>query len=142
VWQRYEGTIKPATERARQSLWFSFYGEEKDAGYTRTRMHGLRGPNGHNYAAFSVWMRDDQRDGSPNSTATWIVDGWGIPVARASGNVDIYGTSDSDGDGIDEVITSNGLIRWDGSKWVIPVVYVEEPCMLRRMTSPPPGWRP
>ena len=87
-------------------------------------------------------MHDDQRDGSPNSTATWIIDGWGNPVARFNGNVDIYGTSDGNGDGIDEVITSNGLIRWNGMAWTMPTVYVEEPCMLRRVTSPPPGWRP
>lgn len=142
VWTRYEGIVKPATERARLSLWFSFYGDTRDAGWGKLKLWGVRGPNGHNYAAFSVWMRDDQRDGSPNSTATWIIDGWGNPVARANGNVDIYGTSDSDGDGIDEVITSNGLIRWDGQKWSVPEVYVEEPCMLRRVTSPPSGWRP
>lgn len=142
VWTRYEGIVKPATERARSSLWYSFYGQTRDAGFNKAKMFGVRGPNGHNYAVFSVWMHDDQRDGSPNSTATWIVDGWGTPVVRANGNVDIYGTSDSDGDGIDEVITSNGLIRWNGSAWTMPKVYVEEPCMLRRVTSPPPGWRP
>jgi hypothetical protein len=142
VWTRYEGIVKPSTERARSSLWYSFYGETRDAGWNKLKMFGLRGPNGHNYAVFSVWMRDDQRNGAPNSTATWIIIGWGIPVAQANGNVDIYGTSDSDGDGIDEVITSNGLIRWDGQKWSVPEVYVEEPCMLRRVTAPPPGWRP
>jgi hypothetical protein len=142
VWTRYEGIVKPSTERARLSLWFSVFGDTRDAGYNKLKMYGVRGPNGINYAAFSVWMRDDQRDGSPNTTATWIIDGWGNPVWRANGNVDIYGTSDSDADGIDEVITSNGLIRWNGTAWSMPDVYVEEPCMLRRVTSPPPGWRP
>jgi hypothetical protein len=142
VWTRYEGIVKPSTERARLSLWFSVFGETRDAGWNKLKMFGVRGPNGHNLAVFSVWMRDDQRDGSPNSTATWLIDGWGIPVARFNGNVDIYGTSDSNGDGIDEVITSNGLIRWNGTQWTMPAVYVEEPCMLRRVTSPPPGWRP
>lgn len=142
VWARYEGIVKPSTERARLSLWFSFYGDTRDAGWNKLKLYGVRGPNSHNYAVFSVWMRDDQRDGSPNSTATWIIDGWGSPVARFNGNVDIYGTSDGNGDGIDEVITSNGLIRWDGQQWRMPEVYVEEPCMLRRVTSPPPGWRP
>ena len=142
VWQRYETKIKPSTERARSSLWFSFYGDSRDAGWGRTKMFGLRGPNGHNYGVFSIWMRDDQRDGTPNSTATWIVNAWGHPVARAEGNVDIYGTYDSDGDGIDEVITSSGLIRWDGSQWGVPAVYVDEPCMLHRVMAPPPGWRP
>jgi len=142
VWARYEAKRAPTTERARSALWFSFYGNDRDAGFGRTRIFGLRGPNGHHYGVFSVWMRDDQSDGTPNTTATWIVDAWGRPVHRANGNLDIYGTSDADGDGIDEVITSNGLVRWTGSSWSTPTVYVEEPCMLRRVMPAPPGWRP
>lgn len=142
VWHRYESTIKPGTERSRASLYLSFFGDKDDAGWGRTKMIGIRGPDGHNYGVFSIWMRDDQRDGSPNTTTTWVVNAWGYPVARAEGNLDIYGTSDSDGDGVDEVITSGGLIRWDGQKWGFPRVYVEEPCLLRRVTSPPPGWSP
>jgi hypothetical protein len=142
VWKVYNDRIKPATERAYAFLWYSFFRDEQDAGWGKTKLWGVRGPNGRNYAAFSVWMRDDSKDGTPNTTATWIMDGWGIPVARATGNVDIYGTSDSDGDGIDEVVTSSGLIRWNGTQWVFPTVYSDEPCLARRVLPPPPGVRP
>lgn len=142
AYARYEAKRAPSTDRAKAALWNSFYGNGRDAGYDRTTMLGVRGPNGHNYAVFSIWLRDDQSDGTPNTTATWIVDGWGRPVFRANGNLDLYGTSDGDGDGIEEVVTSNGLIRWTGTAWSMPTVYVEEPCMLHRVMPAPAGWRP
>ena len=142
VYQRYRIKRNPTTERADARLWLSFFDDTRDAGLGGAKMIGVRGPGGYNYAVFSVWMRDDQSDGTPNTTATWVVNGWGIPVARSNGNVDIYGTSDSDGDGIDEVVTSAGLVRWDGERWAFPEVYRDEPCMLRRVMSPPPGVTP
>lgn len=141
VWSRYETRKQPATDRARASLWYSFFGTTQDAGWGRTRIHGLRGPGGHHYGVFSIWMRDDL-EGTPNTTTTWIVNAWGWPVMRVDGNMDIYGTYDTNGDGIDEVITSNGLIRWTGDHWAAPTVYVEEPCMLHRVMPAPAGWRP
>ncbi|HPF62377.1 MAG: hypothetical protein KC544_03735 [Gemmatimonadetes bacterium] len=142
VWQRYEAKYSPMTDRQRATMYYNFHSDSLDAGWHRTRLWGVNGPDGHRYAVFSVWMRDDQTDGTANTTATWVVNGWGYPVARATGNVDIYGVSDSDGDGIDEVVTSAGLIRWDGNAWRLPEVYRDEPCMLHRVTGPPPGWRP
>jgi hypothetical protein len=68
------------------------------------RFH-VRGPDGHNLAVFSFWLRDDYQDGTPNTTGTWLVNGWGFPVVTMRGNVDLYGTVDSNGDGIDEVVT-------------------------------------
>jgi hypothetical protein len=142
VWQRYADKLQPKSEREHASLWYSFHTEKKDALWSRIRPIGVRGPNGHNYAVFSVWLRDDQKDGTPNTTGTWVVDAWGRPVARASGNVDIYGTTDADGDGVEEVVTSSGLIRFDGVAWRIPTVYPDEPCLLHRVMPAPPGWRP
>lgn len=142
VWRIYNDRIKPGTERAYAFLWYSFFRDEQDAGWSKTKLWGLRGPEGRNYAVFSVWMRDDSKDGTPNTTATWIIDGWGMPVARAPGNVDIYGVTDSNGDNIDEVVTSSGLIRWNGIAWSFPTVYSDEPCMTRRVLPPPPGVRP
>lgn len=142
VWQRYVTKMQPGTEREQASLWYSFHTEAKDALWSRIRMIGVRGPGGHNYGVFSVWLRDDQKDGSANTTGTWVVDAWGRPVARAPGNVDIYGVTDGDGDGVEEVVTSAGLIRWEDGGWRFPNVYRDEPCLLRRVTDPPPGWRP
>lgn len=141
VWHRYETKYAPMTERQHATLYYNFHTDSLDAGWRRIKLWGIHGPDGHNYAVFSAWLRDDQTDGSANTTATWIVNGWGYPVARAPGNVDIYGVSDADGDGIDEVVTSAGVILWDGSEWRFPQVYRDEPCMLHRVTDPPPGWQ-
>ncbi len=142
VWQRYVTVMQPVSDRESASLWWNFYTDAKDALWSRLKFWGLRGPNGHNYAVFSVWLRDDHKDGTLNTTATWIVDGWGRVVARHDGNVDIYGVTDADGDGIDAVITSSGLIAWENGAWQFPSVYNDEPCLLHRVTGPPPGWRP
>lgn len=142
VWTRYDAKYSPMTDRQRATLYYNVYSDSLDAGWHRVKLWGVRGPNGHNYAVFTVWMRDDQTDGTDNTTSTWVVNAWGYPVARRHGNVDIYGVTDSDGDGVDEVATSAGLIRWDGTEWLIPEVYRDEPCMLHRVTSPPPGWSP
>ncbi len=142
AWQRYNTRIAPKTEREYAFLWYAFHTEAKDAGWERMQRYGVRGPNGHTYAVFSFWLRDDSRDGTPNTTGTWVVDAWGRPVARAEGNVDVYGTVDGDGDGVEDIVTSSGLIRWDGREWVFPTVYSDEPCLARRMGTPPPGVRP
>lgn len=142
AWQRYLAATKPKTERAYAFLWYSFHTDSLDSGHGTRTLLGVRGPGGHNLAVFSYWLRDDYNDGTPNTTGTWLVDGWGIPVAKMSGNVDIYGTVDSDNDGIDEVVTSAGTIRWNGSRWLMPTVYSDEPCLARKVMSPPNGTQP
>ena len=142
AWQRYLAATKPKTERAYAFLWYSFHTDSLDSGHGTRTLLGVRGPGGHNLAVFSYWLRDDYNDGTPNTTGTWLVDGWVFPVAKMSGNVDIYGTVDSDGDGIDEVVTSAGTIRWNGSRWLMPTVYSDEPCLARKVMSPPTGTRP
>ena len=142
AWQRYLAATKPKTERAYAFLWYSFHTDSLDSGHGTRTLIGVRGPGGRNLAVFTYWLRDDYNDGTPNTTGTWLVDGWGFPVARMSGNVDIYGTVDSDRDGIDEVVTSAGTIRWDGTRWLMPTVYSDEPCLARRVMSPPTGTRP
>lgn len=139
---RYKSAIKPKTERAEGFLYYSFYSDSLDAGFGKKQFFGVRGPGGYNLAVYSAWLRDDYPDGTPNTTGTWIVDGWGTPVARSDGNVDIYGTVDADRDGIDEIVTSSGLIRWDGSRWKFPTVYSDEPCLAHKVMTPPRGVRP
>lgn len=142
AWLRYLAATKPKTERAYAFLWYNFHTDSLDSGHGTRPFLGVRGPGGHNLAVFSYWLRDDYSDGTPNTTGTWLVDGWGFPVARMSGNVDLYGTVDSDADGIDEILTSAGTIRWDGSRWLMPTVYSDEPCLARQVMSPPTGARP
>jgi hypothetical protein len=143
AFQRYRAVVAPKTERSADYLRSDFFQPTNDAGWTRKQMIGVRGPDGHNYGVVSFWLRDDYPYGrGSNTTGTWIVNAWGYPVARAPGNVDIYGTVDADGDGIEEVVTSSGMIRWDGTQWRIPPVYSDEPCLARRVMSPPPGAKP
>ncbi|MEO5799249.1 MAG: hypothetical protein ABIZ70_15615 [Gemmatimonadales bacterium] len=139
---RYKTAINPKTERAAGFLFYSFYSDSLDAGFRKKQLFGVRGPGGFNLAVYSAWLRDDYADGTPNTTGTWIIDGWGNPIARSDGNVDIYGTVDADKDGIDEIVTSSGLIRWDGSRWRFPPVYADEPCLFHKVMAPPRGVRP
>lgn len=138
-WQAYLAYRKPASERAAEYMWKDFWGPKDDARFSQLRMFGLRGTEGRTYTAFSFAMRDDY-PAAPNTARTWVVDAWGHPVASAVGNIDLYGTVDDHG--VDAVLTSSGLIRWDGTQWQIPPVYSEEPCLYRRTMPLPPGARP
>lgn len=138
-WQRYLGFRKLTSDRAVNYLHNDFWGTSNDARWGVTKFYGIHGPNGHNYAAFSFAMRDDYPD-APNTARTWIVDSWGFPVATVVGNIDIYGTVDDHG--VDAVVTSSGLIRWDGSQWRFPPVYSEEPCLYHKTMPLPPGAHP
>ena len=139
AWLRYVAYRKPDGERAREYMRTDFWGPNGDARYGQLRMFGLRGPEGRTYTAFSFAVRDDRPD-TPNTTRTMVVDAWGFPVATAVGNLDLYGTL-RDGD-TDAILTSSGLIRWDGKQWQIPPVYSEEPCLYHRTMPIPPGARP
>jgi hypothetical protein len=136
AWQTYLAYRKPETDRAKEFMWRDFWGPKDDGRYAQLPMYGLRGPEGRTYTAFSFAMRDDRPD-APNTTRILVVDAWGYPVATAVGNIDLYGTV-PDG-ATDAVLTSSGLIRWDGKQWQIPPVYSEEPCLYHRTMPLPPG---
>jgi hypothetical protein len=139
AWLRYVAYRKPADDRSREYMRADFWGPNGDARYGQLRMFGLKGTEGRTYTAFSFAVRDDRPD-APNTTRTMVVDAWGFPVATALGNLDLYGTV-RDGD-TDAVLTSSGLIRWDGKQWRIPPVYSEEPCLYHRTMPIPAGARP
>ena len=139
AFQRYLDVARPDSPRAVEGQRRDFYSQHGDAGFNRLALTGVRGPGGYRYAVLSFWLHDDYRDRRPNTTGTWIVNSWGYPIAKIASNVDVYGTVDADGDGIDEVVTSSGLIRWDGTQWQFPTVYTEEPCLAHRIFDPPAG---
>lgn len=141
TWKTYLQTLGTLSVRGEEYQRRSFFLEENDAGWSRQRPVAVNGPGGHQYMAFSSWLYDDHTDGRPNTTRTWLVNSWGWPVASSLGKVDIYGTTDTNGDGIDEIITSAGMIRWDGSTWQFPPIYEDEPCLAHEILPPPPGWR-
>ncbi len=142
TWTRYLATLGPLSEPGFAYQWNTFYRETRDGGWAQQALIDLVGPGGYRYAVFSTWLYDDHRDGTPNTTRTWIVNAWGWPVAVAPGKFDIYGTVDVDGDGIEEVATSAGLIRWLDGAWRFPPLYEDEPCLAHRIMPAPPGWRP
>ena len=139
AFQRYLEVARPTSPRAVEGQREAFFSARGDAGFGKMTLIGVRGPGGYRYAALSYWLHDDYRDRRPNTTGTWIVNSWGYPVAKMDGNVDIYGTVDANHDGIDEIVTSSGLIRWDGAQWRFPKVYNEEPCLAHKIYDPPPG---
>ena len=139
AWRRYLDYRKLASPRAIDYQHADFWGPNNDARWGTTRVFGVRGPNGRNYAAFSFAFRDDYPD-QPNTARTWIVDSWGFPVGSVVGNIDIYGTVNDHG--IDAVVTSSGLIRWDGTQWRFPEVYSEEPCLYHQTMPLPTGAHP
>lgn len=141
TWRAWLASMPPRTDRQVAYLRGMFWGARTDAGYAKQQHFGVMGPGNRRVAVFSTWLHDDHDDGRQNTTGTWVVDGWGTVLARAPGKVDIYGTTDPDGDGIEDVVTSRGVIYWDGTAWRFPAVYSEEPCLLHQVMSPPPGRR-
>jgi hypothetical protein len=133
VWQRYLAAMQPATDRHTATLWYDYFGDDGDAGWSEVPMVGLREPGGHLGGVLTFWLHDDRDDPSQNTTGTWIVDAWGIPLARAAGNLDLHGTVDTDADGVEEIVTAGGLIEYRDGIWHFPPAYSEEPCLARRM---------
>jgi hypothetical protein len=139
TWQRWREALSPLTEREEATRWYRFYGDSLDAGWHKIRALEITGPEGRPLTVFSAWLNDDHQDGTPNTAATWVVNSWGYVVARSAGHIDIYGATDVDSDGIQEVVSSRGVIRWNGSTWLFPKIYSEEPCLMRQVMGPPPG---
>jgi len=86
----------------------------------------------------SYWLHRRYRDRRPTDRHL-DRHSWGYRWRDGRRNVDIYGTVDANHDGIDEIVTSSGLIRWDGAQWRFPKVYSEEPCLAHKIYDPPPG---
>jgi hypothetical protein len=139
AYQAYVAFRKPASVYASDYMHNDFWGSDNDARFGKLRMFGVVGPGGRQYTALTFALRDDYPN-TPNTMRTWIVDSWGYPVASLPSNIDLYGTVD-DG-GIDAVLTSSGLIRWDGTQWRMPRVYSEEPCLYHRTMPLPAGAHP
>ncbi len=140
AWIRYSTANAPPNERRAAMLWWDFFGDSADAGWRKTKLFGVHGPNGADLAVFTFWLHDDPKDGSHNTTGIWIVDDSGRKVAGSQRSADIYGTVNIKG--VDAIVTSSGLIQWNGSEWRFPTVYDEEPCLAHRVMTPPTGSRP
>jgi hypothetical protein len=138
-WQKWRAHIDPQSERALDYLHTDFWEADGEARWNKVKIFGVHGPDGRTYAALSFAMHDDYGD-APNTARTWVVDAWGYPVAGVNAQLDIYGVV-NDG-GSDAVVTSSGLIRWDGTQWRFPAVYSEEPCLFHETMPVPAGHTP
>ncbi|MGH7583338.1 MAG: hypothetical protein ACREL5_08955 [Gemmatimonadales bacterium] len=139
AWQKWRDHINPQSDRALNYLNADFWEADGEARWNKVRIFGVHGPNGKMYAAFSFAMHDDYRD-APTTARTWVVDAWGFPVAGVNAQLDIYGVVDDGGK--DAIVTSSGLIRWDGITWRFPAVYSEEPCLYHETMPVPAGYSP
>ncbi len=137
AWTHYRDFLKPASPHALDYLHTDFWGGGDDAGWRAVKMFGVHGADGRAYTALSFAFRDDYPN-TPTTARTWVVDAWGVPVAEINSDIDIYGTVDDHGG--DAIVTSSGLIRWDGTHWEFPPVYSEEPCLYHQVMDPPANW--
>jgi hypothetical protein len=83
-------------------------------------IYSLRGPGGVALAFFSVSLNDDPSDHGQNTKFSMLASLQGTILARSADTYTVYGIADIDGDGIDEIVTDAGIIRWDGHSWKLP----------------------
>ncbi len=80
----------------------------------------LRGPGGTSLQFVSVSLDDDPGDHDNSTKATLILDPRGTPVLNVPRYFRAIAVADLDGDGVSEVLTDSGIIRWDGRAWRLP----------------------
>lgn len=88
---------------------------------SRRRILQFRGPNGSvlHYATFDLEVIDVPAGAVPEKSlySRQIVADDGTVVANLPGAERMVGTTDTDGDGVDELVLENGLVTWDGRGW-------------------------
>jgi hypothetical protein len=83
-------------------------------------IYSLQGPGGAALAFFSVNLNDDPSDHGQTTRFSMLASLQGVILARSANTYTVYGIADVDGDGIDEIVTDAGIIRWDGHSWKLP----------------------
>ncbi len=89
-------------------------------GGSNSPIYSLRGPGGVALAFFSVSLNDDPSDHGQTTQFSMLASLQGTILVRSADTYTVYGISDVDGDGIDEIVTETGIIRWDGHRWKLP----------------------
>ncbi len=88
---------------------------------SRRRILRFRGPNGSalHYATFDLEVIGKPSGAVPELSlySRQIVSDGGAVLANLPGAQRMVGTTDSDGDGVDELVLENGLVTWDGREW-------------------------
>ena len=91
------------------------------AQHSQRRILQFRGPRGSvlHYATFDLEVIDDPAGAVPEKSlySRQIVSDSGTVLANLPGAERMVGTTDADGDGVDELVLENGLVTWDGRGW-------------------------
>ncbi|HZI99031.1 MAG TPA: LamG domain-containing protein [Gemmatimonadaceae bacterium] len=82
----------------------------------------VRGPGGAPVFVTSIQLGDDLSDHNGNTRLLLIVGARGNVLARRDGSFNILTVGDTNGDGVDEIILSEGIVGWSGKHWMIPAV--------------------
>lgn len=89
--------------------------------HSRLRILQFRGPNGSvlHYATFDLEVVDIPAGAVPEKSlySRQIVSDSGTVLANLPGAERMVGTTDTNGDGVDELVLENGLVTWDGRAW-------------------------
>jgi hypothetical protein len=85
------------------------------------RILQFRGPNGSalHYVTFNLEVIGKPAGAVPELSlySRQVVSDSGTVLANLPGAERMVGTTDTDGDGVDEVVLENGLVTWDGRGW-------------------------
>ena len=94
-------------------------GELSSAAAGEVQVVELRGVQGSVYLA---QVRADQDDfyGYYNTQHTWVLDAQGDVLVASEGYRTVHAVVDTDGDGGEEVVMPNGILYWDGTRWILP----------------------
>jgi len=99
----------------------TLYGESGYGTLTAESLIAFIGPKGQKLYFVSGNLNDDLNDYTGTHTRiTWILNANGQVLFRESGGHFALVVTDADGDGIQEIMTATGLVRWDGKRWVLP----------------------
>ena len=95
------------------------FGEAGEGGLKEATLIQFRGPQGTMHI---VSIQGDEPSDIERgfNDVTYLLDASGRIVQKHGAGSDLLAIGDADGDGIDELVTRDGLIYWDGRKWVFP----------------------
>jgi hypothetical protein len=85
------------------------------------------GPNGP-INLLSAHLADDYGDKGQDTWVTFLIRDDGTQIARMEGRYNPVFSADLDGDGVQELVTSQGVVRFRGGRWVFPKAGESEYC--------------
>ena len=85
----------------------------------RTRVYVVHGPGNARLLFTSASLDDDLSDHGQETVLT-LLTGDGQATVNSSVRYDVLVVTDLDHDGIDEIVTRQGVIRWTGHEWAWP----------------------